>query len=83
MKITFAERIKQGQDKNGNKTPLHANFIDFIREIASINNKHEDAIYDLWRDYVAKCDGYDQSPVKYEFCQWYKLECSENILQLI
>jgi hypothetical protein len=65
------------------KTPLHHNFISFIRYTASFNNKPVDEVWRLWKEYTAKCDSYDQSPTKAEFCQWYKLECSENILQLI
>ena len=75
---TFDERIA---DKT--KTPLHHNFIVFIRHLALNTGKTEDYIYNQWKEYTAKCDSYDQSPLKAEFCQWYKLECSESILQLI
>jgi hypothetical protein len=68
MKITFAHRIT-----DTSKTPLAESFIYFIKELAFINGKHEDA----------KCDNYDQSPVKYEFCQWYKLASTEDLLSKI
>ena len=78
MKIIFEKRIA-----DTNKTPLHKNFIIFIRGLAIENDMHEDGIYDRWQDYVNRCNAYDQSPVKSEFCQWYSLKSTEGLLQLV
>lgn len=75
---TFKQRIEDTK-----KTPLAKSFIIFIRGIAIENDKSEDVIYRLWKEYCAKCQGYDQSPVKYEFCQWYKLQSTDGLLQLV
>lgn len=78
MNQTFEQRIA-----DATKTTLHKNFIEFIKESALKNNKSEDSIWNEWKEYVNKCASYDQSPVKSEFCQWYKLQCDEELLRRI
>lgn len=75
---TFQERTN---DKT--KTELNINFIRFIKELAKDNPFSEDEIYATWRDYTSKCQNYDQSPVKSEFVQWYKLNASEDLLRVV
>lgn len=78
MTQTFDQRIA-----DQNKTPLHYNFIRFIKYTASFNNKNYDEIWDLWQKYTKQCNCYDQSPTKAEFCKWNNLKCTDDILQLI
>ena len=83
LQATLLENEFDKRIADKTKTPLHHNFISFIKYTDSFNNKPVDEVWRLWKEYTAKCDSYDQSPTKAEFCQWYKLECSENILKLI
>lgn len=77
-KQKFQERIN---DKT--KPELNINFIRFIKELAKNNPFNENEIFEMWRDYSSKCNSYDQSPVKSEFVQWYKLEANEQLLRNI
>ena len=83
LQATLLENEFDKRIADKTKTPLHHNFISFIKYTDSCHNKPVDEVWRLWKEYTAKCDSYDQSPTKAEFCQWYKLECSENILKLI
>ena len=67
--MTLKERIN---DKT--KIPLAEEFVSEIRKIAEINNRSEDEIYTLWRNYSRECDNRDQSAVLFEFLDWNKLK---------
>jgi hypothetical protein len=45
-----------------------------IALLAAANGKTPGEIYSLWCDYVERCDSADQSPVLFEFRQWYQLK---------
>lgn len=55
------------------KTPLDAAFIDSLIMTANNNDRTPEDLWVRWRTYVQTCEGYDQSPVFREFCDWNKL----------
>ena len=65
---TLAERIE-----DDSKVPLSPEFVRFIVAVAALNGETADKIWDLWDAYSEQCRGYDQSPVIFEFCEWFGL----------
>ncbi len=49
-----------------------------INAIAQVANMTSDQVYELWRRYDKQCTMYDQSPVMFEFVQWYAAELGGN-----
>lgn len=49
-----------------------------INAIAQVANMTSDQVYELWRRYDKQCTMYDQSPVMFEFVQWYVAELGGN-----
>lgn len=49
-----------------------------INAIAKVANMTGDEVFALWRKYSAQCTNYDQSPVMFEFVQWYAAELGGN-----
>ena len=47
-------------------------FRAWLREIGAKCGKTAEQVYALWREYCQHCQWADQSPVKSEFCDWYK-----------
>ena len=60
------------------KTKLHEPFVDWLRYLAKENEKTPTDIWHLWQEYSKKCEGFDQSPARFEFLQWYKLAGEPN-----
>ena len=56
------------------KVKMHEGFVDFLYDIASKNDREGDDVYQMWREYSEKCTCMDQSPIRYEFLNWYKLK---------
>jgi len=49
----------------------------FQYKIADLADKYEkpaDLIYHWWKEYCITCRNYDQSPVLFEFENWYKAQ---------
>jgi uncharacterized membrane protein len=42
-----------------------------IKALAAKNGKTPEKVYEWWRVYTEDCRNYDQSPVMFEFQQWY------------
>lgn len=61
----------------------HATFQAKINAIAALSGKPADDIYGLWKGYAATCSSYDQSPVVFEFCQWYSEQLGRPSHELI
>jgi hypothetical protein len=74
----FADRIN-----NKELTPLAPSFIDFIYKTAEYNNLSADEVWAMWKEYCNQCACADQSPTKYEFCEWNKLETSIDTFMAI
>ncbi len=49
-----------------------------INAIAGVAAMTGQEVYDLWRKYDKQCSVYDQSPVLFEFVQWYTAELGGN-----
>lgn len=70
---TFAARIA-----DTSKTPLHHQFIEWVRAVAALNGKSDDEIYAAWLEHSETNRNMDQSPTKYEFCMWRGLKDPER-----
>lgn len=53
-----------------------------INAITNVANMTGDQVYELWRKYRKQCSDGDQSPVLFEFIQWYAAELGGNRLAL-
>lgn len=53
-----------------------------IAAIASAANMQPEQVYELWRKYDRQCSSYDQSPVLFEFIEWYAADMGGNRLAL-
>lgn len=53
-------------------------FQEKIYAIANVSSVPALRVWDLWRDYDRRCTGYDQSPVLFEFVQWYAGDLGGN-----
>ncbi len=49
-----------------------------INALASVAGMTGQEVYELWRKYDRQCTMYDQSPVLFEFVQWYTAELGGN-----
>ncbi len=49
-----------------------------INALGIVANMTGEEVYALWRKYSAQCTNYDQSPVMFEFVQWYAAELGGN-----
>ncbi|MBS3927761.1 MAG: hypothetical protein KGZ55_03500 [Sphingomonadaceae bacterium] len=67
-KQTFAQRVA-----DPDKATLDGSFVESIVMTAANNERTADDIWAMWIEYVRTCEGYDQSPVFREFCNWNKL----------
>ena len=50
----------------------HPVFQKRVNKLAEHSALDVEGIYSLWRKYADDCQGYDQSPVMFEFIQWNK-----------
>lgn len=46
-------------------------FQDYVASLATRHNKAIEQVYSWWREYCDACQNYDQSPVQFEFENWY------------
>ena len=53
-----------------------------IREIALACNKEPIKVYALWRKYCSQCEFSDQSPLLWEFAEWYAAELGKAATEL-
>ncbi len=53
-------------------------FRDYVDGLAAVHGKSVEQVYRWWLEYAERCDNCDQSPVLFEFEQWYaeKLACT-------
>ena len=51
-----------------------AEFRTWMAEVGAPTGKTIEQVYKLWHDYCVTCQNYDQSPVKFEFLEWYKAD---------
>lgn len=51
---------------------LAPNFQKYIVDLSQKHNKPTLYIYGLWCEYSGQCFLYDQSPVQFQFEDWYK-----------
>ena len=49
-------------------------FIDWLKEVASLNGLTLQRVVFMWRKYSRECQGADQCPVKFEFLKWNNLK---------
>jgi hypothetical protein len=49
-----------------------------INTLAAVAGMTGAEVYELWRKYDRQCTMYDQSPVLFEFVQWYTAELGGN-----
>lgn len=74
---TGGGRAKRRQKRNKNMelaerfAKAAQSFRDELQQIADDNAKPVLTVYGWWREYSKTCDSYDQSPVMFEFLQWY------------
>ena len=66
---TFQARISDQA-----KTPLAKEFVDFIADVAIMNDITDTSVWYMWRDYSNQCTNFDQSPLMNEFKQWKNLK---------
>ena len=56
-------------------------FRAYLKDIGKPSGRSAEEVYTLWREYCQTCTNYDQSPVQFEFEQWYaeplKLEAAQ------
>ena len=53
-------------------------FQDKIYAIAAVAGKTADQVYELWRKYDLQCSQYGQSPILFEFINWYAAAMGGN-----
>lgn len=53
-----------------------------INAIAAVAGKTGEQVYELWRKYDRQCSLYDQSPVLFEFIEWYAADMGGDRLAL-
>lgn len=46
-------------------------FQDEINVLAELSGKSVESVLSDWRKYSQECQSFDQSPVMFEFCEWY------------
>ena len=58
---------------------MEQQFIAWLDKVAAASGRTSAEVRAMWQEYCRDCRNYDQSPVGFEFCQWYGLvdECRE------
>ena len=59
------------------RVALAPEFVAFVRATAAASSLFPEEVWTKWQDYSRRCEGYDQSPVKSEFLEWYGLNTWE------
>ena len=55
----------------------HPSFLAKVQALAEKTGKPGDTIYGWWREYATDCHNFDQSPIWFEFLEWYKVKLAE------
>lgn len=71
--------ISQVSAYQGTITPPVQSFTDWIAEIALAHGKTSEQVTTLWKEYAEQCHSGDQSPVRFEFLDWYKDRLAEPV----
>lgn len=75
--------MKRHIETSKNATPPHVvpEFRAWLAEVGKPSGKTPEQVWVLWRNYAKTCEDFDQSPVEFEFLEWYKADLAGPAVQ--